>query len=106
MLRFENYFFLSLLDPRVPAVVAPTLREKQAKDRPPALDDPGHQALPAGLGSGAKNRDLRPGAVRSDDAAITALGSQSTVVDVRTPAAITYITADANVSSRLMGGCP
>jgi hypothetical protein len=34
------------------------------------------------------------------------LGSQSTVVDVRTPAAITYITADANVSSRLMGGCP
>ena len=56
-----------------------------------SLDDPRHQALPAGLRSGAKNRDVRPGAVRSDDGAIPALGSQSVVVDVRIPAAITHI---------------
>jgi hypothetical protein len=56
-----------------------------------SLDDPGHQALPARLRSGAENRDVRPEAVRSDDGAITALGSQSVVVDVRLPAAITHI---------------
>jgi len=56
-----------------------------------SFDDPRHQALPAGLRSGAENRDLRPGAVRSDDRAIPALGSQSVVVDVRIPAAITHI---------------
>jgi hypothetical protein len=56
-----------------------------------SLDDPRHQALPAGLRSGAENRDVRPGAVRSDDGAIPALGSQSVVVDVRIPAAITHI---------------
>src|SRR6202453_2259771 len=54
-----------------------------------SLDDPRHQALPAGLRSGAENCDIRPGAVRSDDGAIPALGSQSVVVDVRIPAAIT-----------------
>src|SRR4029077_2693806 len=53
-----------------------------------SLDDPGHQALPAGLRSAAENRDVRPGAVRSDDGAIPALGSQSVVVDVRIPAAL------------------
>jgi len=63
----------------------------------PSLDDPRHQALPAGLRSGAENRDVRPGAVRSDDGAIPALGSQSVVVDVRIPDAITHINADANV---------
>src|SRR5580700_9524182 len=56
-----------------------------------SLGDPGHQALPRGLRSGAENRDVRPGAVRSDDGAIPALGSQSVVVDVRIPAAMTYI---------------
>ena len=56
-----------------------------------SLDDPGHQALPAGLRSAAENRDVRPGAVRSDDGAVPALGSQSVVVDVRIPAAITDI---------------
>jgi len=35
-----------------------------------SLDDPGHQALPARLRSGAENRDVRPEAVRSDDGAI------------------------------------
>jgi hypothetical protein len=55
-----------------------------------SLDDPRHQALAAGLRSGAENRDIRPGAVRSDDGAVPALGSQSVVVDVRIPAAITY----------------
>ena len=38
--------------------------------------------------SGAENRDIRPGAVRSDDGAVPELGSQSVVVDVRIPAAI------------------
>src|SRR5579872_7171867 len=53
-----------------------------------SLDDPGYQALPAGLRSGAENRDVRPGAIRSDDGAVPALGSQSVVVDVRIPAAV------------------
>jgi len=56
-----------------------------------SLDDLGHQALPARLRSGAENRDVRPEPVRSDDRAITALGSQSVVVDVRVPAAMTHI---------------
>ena len=56
-----------------------------------SLDDPRHQALPAGLRSGAENRDIRPGAVRSDDGAVPALGSQSVVVDVRIPRDITHI---------------
>src|SRR5271163_4125706 len=54
-----------------------------------SLDGPGHQALPAGLRSATENRDVRPGTVRSDDGAIPALGSQSVVVDVRVPDAIT-----------------
>jgi glyoxylase-like metal-dependent hydrolase (beta-lactamase superfamily II) len=53
-----------------------------------SLSDPRHQALPRGLRSGAENRDVRPGALRSDDGAISALGSQSVVVDVRIPAAL------------------
>src|ERR1700723_3343914 len=56
-----------------------------------SLDDPGCQALPAGLRSTAENRDVRRGAVRSDDGTIPALGSQSVVVDVRIPAA--YLSA-------------
>jgi hypothetical protein len=56
-----------------------------------SLDDPGHQELPAGLRSGTENRDVQPRAVRSDDGAIPALGSQSVVVDVRIPAAISHI---------------
>jgi hypothetical protein len=32
-----------------------------------SLDDPRHQALPAGLRSGAENRNIRPGAVRLDE---------------------------------------
>jgi glyoxylase-like metal-dependent hydrolase (beta-lactamase superfamily II) len=56
-----------------------------------SLDDPGHQALPAGLRSGAENREVRPGAVRPDDGAVPALGSQSGVVDVPIPAAISFI---------------
>ena len=46
---------------------------------------------PAGLRSGAENRDVRPGAVRSDDGAVPALGSQSVVVDVRIAATISHI---------------
>src|SRR5271163_1400493 len=56
-----------------------------------SLDDPRHQALPAGLRSVAENRDVGQGAVRSDDGVVPALGSQSVVVDVWSPAAITYI---------------
>ena len=44
-----------------------------------------------GLRSAAENRDVRPGAVRSDDGAIPALGGQSVVVDVRISAAMTHI---------------
>src|SRR5580698_5510023 len=53
-----------------------------------SLDDPRNQALPAGLRSAAENREVRPGAVRSDDGAVPALGSEPVVVDVRIPAAI------------------
>src|SRR5271168_3322948 len=53
-----------------------------------SLDDPRHQALPSGLRSVAENREVRPGAVRSDDGAVPALGSQSVLVDVRIPAAM------------------
>src|SRR5580692_6381065 len=56
-----------------------------------SLGDPRYQALPAGLRSAAENREVRTGAVRSDDGAIPALGSQSVVVDVRIPSAITCI---------------
>ena len=43
-----------------------------------------------------ENREVRPGAVREDDEAIPALGSQSVVVDVRIPTVITHINRDAN----------
>src|SRR5271154_3209568 len=56
-----------------------------------SLDDPGHQALPAGLRSATENGDIRPGAVLSDDGAIPGLGSQPVVVDVRIPRGITHI---------------
>jgi hypothetical protein len=56
-----------------------------------SLDDRGHQALPRGFRSAAENRDVRPGAVRSDDGAIPALGGQSVVVDVWIPRGITHI---------------
>src|SRR6202166_2032365 len=56
-----------------------------------SLDNPRHQTLPAGLRSAAENSDIRPGAVRSDDGAVSALGSQSVVVDVRIPRGITHI---------------
>src|ERR1700729_3040034 len=65
-----------------------------------SLDDPGHQALPAGLRSGAENGDVRPGTVRSDDGAIPALGSQSVVVDVRIPAAISHINRTPTTKTR------
>src|SRR6202142_1066274 len=67
-------------------------RSQEARRSRLSLDDPRDQALPRGLRLVAENRDLRPGAVRSDDRAIPALGSQSVVVDVRIPAAISYIT--------------
>src|ERR1700746_918265 len=56
-----------------------------------SLDDPGHQALPRGLRSAAESSGVRPGAVRPDDGAVPALGSQSVVVDVRIPGAIGFI---------------
>src|SRR5579862_1324530 len=54
-----------------------------------SLGTPGYQALPAGLRSLAKNREVRPGTVRSDDGTLPAVGSQSVMVDVRIPADIT-----------------
>jgi glyoxylase-like metal-dependent hydrolase (beta-lactamase superfamily II) len=56
-----------------------------------SLGDSRHQALPARLRSGAENRDVRPGTVRSDDRAIPPLGSQSVVADVRIPGGISHI---------------
>ncbi len=56
-----------------------------------SLHDPRDQALPSGLRSVAENRDVRPGAIRSDDGAVPALGSQSVVVDVWIPDAVTCI---------------
>src|SRR5271165_6463457 len=52
--------------------------------------DPGNQALPSGLRSGAESRDVRPRPVRSDDGAVPGLGSQSVVVDVWIPGGITH----------------
>src|ERR1700688_52424 len=66
-------------------------RSQEARRARLSLDHPGHQALPRGLRSAAKNRDVRPRAVRSDDGVIPALGGQSVVVDVWIPAAITCI---------------
>src|SRR5580658_4909187 len=66
-----------------------------------SLDDRRYQALPPGLRSAAENRDVRPGAVRSDDGAVSALGGQSVVVDVRVPAAITYESVDEHCLSEL-----
>src|SRR5579863_8488100 len=57
-----------------------------------SLDHPGDQALPRGLRSAAENREIRPGAVRSDDGAVPALGSQSVVVDVRISGGLTHTT--------------
>src|ERR1700734_1118465 len=65
-------------------------RSQEARRARLSLCDPGPQALPAGLRSGAENRDVGPGAVRSDDGAIPALGSESVVVDVRISAVMTY----------------
>jgi glyoxylase-like metal-dependent hydrolase (beta-lactamase superfamily II) len=59
--------------------------------KPGAPGDPGHQALPCGLRSGAENRDVRPGPVRSNDGVIPGLGSQAVVVDVWIPGCITHI---------------
>src|SRR5271170_1375795 len=66
-------------------------RSQEAGRAQLSLDDPGHQALPRGLRSAAEDRDVRPEAVRSDDRAVPALGSQSVVVDVRIPRGITHI---------------
>jgi hypothetical protein len=68
-----------------------------------SLDDPRHQALPAGLRSGAENREVRSGAFRSDDGAIPELGSQSVVVDVRIPGGITHINRGGPPSRTLEG---
>jgi hypothetical protein len=66
-------------------------RSQEARRARLSRCDPRHQAVPAGLRSGAENRDVRPGAVRSDDGAIPALGSESVVVDVRISAVMTHI---------------
>jgi glyoxylase-like metal-dependent hydrolase (beta-lactamase superfamily II) len=70
-----------------PAIVVAGHRKPGAPDSPSAIH--GHEAIPAGLRSGAENREIRAGVVRSDDGAIPALGSQSVVVGVRVPAAMT-----------------
>src|SRR5580692_123814 len=66
-------------------------RSQEAWSARLSLDDPGHQALPRGLRSAAENREVGPGAVRSDDGAVPALGSESVVVDVRIPRGISHI---------------
>ena len=69
-----------------PAMVVAGHKKPGAPDSPSTIQDT--KRYLRGLRSGAENRDVRPGAVRSDDGAIPALGSQSVVVDVRIPAAI------------------
>src|SRR5580692_6729627 len=56
-----------------------------------SICDPGHQALFAGLRSVAENWEVGQGAVRSDDGAVPALGSESVVVDVRISAVMMHI---------------
>jgi glyoxylase-like metal-dependent hydrolase (beta-lactamase superfamily II) len=65
-----------------------------------SLDDPRHQTLHPGLRPGAENRCVRSGVVRSDDGAVPALGSQSVVVDVRIPAALTTSTTRTSKTSK------
>ena len=68
-----------------------------------SLDDPGHKALPRGLRPAAENREVRPGAVRSDDGAIPALGSQSVVVNVRIPGGMSHINRCCECIARAHG---
>src|SRR6202021_551504 len=66
-----------------------------------ARPSPGNQetkGFPGELRSGAENRDIRPGSVRSDDGAIPGLGSQSVVVDVRIPGRLAHAASDLGTS--------
>ena len=72
-----------------PAMVVAGHKKPGAPDSPSTIQDT--KRYLAGLRSAAENRDVRPGAVRSDDGAVPALGSQSVVVDVRIPGGITHI---------------
>ena len=54
--------------------------------------------------SGRENRDLRPGAVRSDDRAVPALGSQSVVGSSSDSAAISHVRGTCGSLMSLNGG--
>src|SRR5579862_302631 len=66
-----------------------------------SLDDPRNQALPARFRSATENRDVGPAAVRSDDGAVPALGSESVLVDVRIPRGITHVNRGSPSSRNL-----
>ena len=72
-----------------PAMVVAGHKKPGAPDSPSTIQDT--KRYLQDFDRCAENRDVRPGAVRSDDGAVPALGSQSVVVDVRIPAAITHI---------------
>ncbi len=71
-----------------PAIVVAGHKKPGAPDSPSAIQDT--KRYLQDFDRAAENRDIRPGAVRSDDGAIPGLGSQSIVVDVRIPAGIAH----------------
>ena len=72
-----------------PAIVVAGHKKPGAPDSPSTIQDT--KRYLQDFDQVAENRDIRPGTVRSDDGAVPALGSQSVVVDVRIPAAISHI---------------
>ena len=72
-----------------PVIVVAGHKKPGALDSPSAIQD--SKRYLQDFDRVQKNRDVRPGAVRSDDGAVPALGSQSVVVDVRIPRGITHI---------------
>ena len=69
-----------------PAIVVAGHKKPGAPDSPSTIQDT--KRYLQDFDRLQKNSEVRPGAVRSDDGAIPALGSQSVMVDVRIPAAI------------------
>ena len=66
-----------------PTIVVAGHKKPGAPDSPSAIQDT--KRYLEDFDRRAENRDVRPGAVRSDDGAIPGLGGQSVVVDVRIP---------------------
>jgi hypothetical protein len=74
-----------------PAIVVAGHKKPGAPDSPSTIQDTKHYLQD--FDRLQKTATSRPGAVRSDDGVVPGLGSQSVVVDVRIPAAITRVEA-------------